>query len=229
MWSTLEAWKPALALLYPKYYFFTAFCQWINVIALASLRQDISHRCPILWLHPLSYQLKYSHMKCSRETILQGLGRLQNLGPGQAAMLDCMTCLKECGCDWKHFYGFQTLQHVLSILYRRSCWCSLYVRIQQSSSVLSLITLSPVQWLRQLVRVHASSFLNPSMWNYYIFLMTTHLSTLWNFISLWFIALETLVAAIIVCTIACLQHIHHYQPATLPALGYLLTISNWAF
>ena len=158
MWSTLEAWKPALALLYPKYYFFTAFCQWINVIALASLRQDISHRCPILWLHPLSYQLKYSHMKCSRETILQGLGRLQNLGPGQAAMLDCMTCLKECGCDWKHFYGFQTLQHVMSILYRRSWWCSLFVCIQLSSCVLSLIRrVQSSDWGKR-VWVHALSF-----------------------------------------------------------------------
>ena len=68
MWPTLAAWKPALALLYPKYYFFTVFCQWVNVIALASL-------CPADALFsdcitPLSYQLKYSHMNRSRETIL---------------------------------------------------------------------------------------------------------------------------------------------------------------
>ena len=145
-------------------------------------------------------------------------------------MLGHMTCLKECGCDWKHFYGFQTLQHVMSILYGRSCWCSLLVYIQLSSSVLSLITRSPVQGLMQPEFMHLVFWIHACGWyNYYIFLMTTHLSTLWNFISLWFIALETMVAAITVCTIACLQHIHHYQQATLPAVGYLLTISNWAF
>ena len=43
------------------------------------------------------------------------------LGPGQASMLraakvDHVTCHKECGCDRKHTYGFQTLQCVLSVL-----------------------------------------------------------------------------------------------------------------
>jgi len=53
----------------PKYYFFAALRQSVHVTTLASLfPEDAPFSDRII---PLSYQLKYSHMKCSKETILR--------------------------------------------------------------------------------------------------------------------------------------------------------------
>ena len=132
----------------------------------------------------LSYQLKYSHMNRSRETILKVQERLQYLGYIRArAGFHAGSHDSSQGIRW-------SISRLCSTSYVYSCLHVCCLWLDESSPV---VEATGVVW------VHSFSFwIRAWGWhNYYTFL--------------------------IVCTIARLKCIHHYQQDTLPASDYLRT------